>query len=170
MSVSLQVRWVKQLDAARLDPSWKARIEAKVLRFLLARYNGEEEATQLAPFPFYENQSVQGRTRLLLSPRDQHSRLKHIASIGEERQTDRLGTLERGLQSQAWVDLRRRRSYEEMQQREAPESLISSQWLRRDALQYGMTVLACMKRLRPEKKTSLNEFIDSSVGSFGEPP
>ncbi len=47
--MNLQHYWMKQLDAAELDLSWRSRLEAKVLRFLIGRYAGSDEETPVPP-------------------------------------------------------------------------------------------------------------------------
>ncbi|BCM91300.1 hypothetical protein IAD21_03166 [Abditibacteriota bacterium] len=85
MSLLLRERWLKQLEAAQTDPSWQGQVEARVLRFLLARYEGKGEDALLAPFPLYEGQSPYGRTHLPLTGRQIGERLRHIAKIDAER-------------------------------------------------------------------------------------
>ncbi|RYX82530.1 hypothetical protein EON83_19060 [bacterium] len=85
MSHTLQVRWQKQLETAQSDPSWQAQIEVRVLRFLLARYEGKGEEMPLAPFPFYRGQSPYGRAHLPLSQQQMGERLRHIAEVERQR-------------------------------------------------------------------------------------
>lgn len=87
MSRSLRIQWQKQLEAASVDPSLKAQAEVRVLRFLLSRYRGQQDAAPLTSFPLYEGQPVRGRARMLLSRREQHQRLEEIAEV--RRETDR---------------------------------------------------------------------------------
>lgn len=85
MILSLRARWLERLGAAQSDSSWQSQVEARVLRFLLARYQGEETIAPLAPFPLQEGESPSGRAHLPLTARQIGERLKHIAKINAER-------------------------------------------------------------------------------------
>ncbi|BCM91301.1 hypothetical protein IAD21_03167 [Abditibacteriota bacterium] len=118
MSLSLRERWLKQLEAAQDNSSWRAQIDVRILRFLLARYGGASEAAQLADFPLYEGEMVHGRAKALLSPREQEARLNHIARTNLERRQDAYDYLvsndffERG----AWHAMRQRQKREAFEQ------------------------------------------------------
>lgn len=85
MSLSLRTRWLERLEKVQNDSSWQAQAEARVLRFVLARYQGEGSIAPLSPFPLQEGQSPYGRTHLPLSQRQMAERLKHIAKIDVQR-------------------------------------------------------------------------------------
>lgn len=85
MSFSLRTLWVERLKKAQTESSWQAQTEARVLRFLLARYQGGAAATPLAPFPLQEGESPRGRTHLPLTGRQIGEILQHIAKINAKR-------------------------------------------------------------------------------------
>lgn len=116
MNLPLRVRWQKQLDAAQTSSSWGARVEARVLRFLLARYAGSSEEAPLPKFPLYEGEAAPGRARMLLSPRDQNKRLSHIEQGNLERIETPDWVSNESLEHTAWQEVRERRRQEAVRQ------------------------------------------------------
>ena len=88
MSVARRTQWTQQLEAAEFDPSWKAEVEKRVLRFLLSRYGGSREAQELGEFPFFEAPSPVGRARVSPTHYQLKWRLEHIARVVRECQMD----------------------------------------------------------------------------------
>jgi len=75
----LRGNWQRRLDAAQLDPAWSAQIEARVLRFLLSRYEGASQESPVPIQPFYRGEEPHGRAKVPLSPRAQRGRLEDVA-------------------------------------------------------------------------------------------
>ncbi len=84
MDPVLRVEWQNRLDTARLNPSWRSRLEAKVLCFLLQRYPGSGEETPVPERAFYRGESPLGRTKMALSQEQQRERLAHLAAARRE--------------------------------------------------------------------------------------
>lgn len=86
--MNLRDGWARRLEAAQravaapdADFGWRAELEARVLRFLLARYGAAPQAPPLGPLAVFEGTALYGRSRALLSQAQQRARLHHIAQV-----------------------------------------------------------------------------------------
>ncbi len=111
MSLSLHDQWIQRLAVAQAASSWQSRIEARVLRFLLARYAGSDEATPLTKISVYEGELPYGRAHVPLSARQLKGRLTHIAHIADERPVETLSTFEVAWEKRNYEAAKRRRRY-----------------------------------------------------------
>lgn len=123
MKANLRDEWTARLEAARREPSWRARLEEKVLTFLLRR---TEETVLPAPVPdrpFFRGQTPHGRARAMLSPQQRRERLQHIAQVAWETPPDTLWaavfkvSLESGAQRYSLSHRTRRQARREREER-----------------------------------------------------
>jgi hypothetical protein len=84
MNSILRVEWEDRLESAELNPSWRSRLEAKVLRFLLRRYAGLTEEAPIPVRQFYRGETPHGRAKMALSTEQQRERLGHLAAVRRE--------------------------------------------------------------------------------------
>ena len=141
MNLPLRNRWLERLDAAQTNSSWGARIETRVLRFLLARYAGSSQEAPLSDFPLYEGEQAPGRARALLSERESKKHLIRIEQNNLEREEIFEPIGKESVDWIVWTDLRNRRRREAFQhfgQTPPPPRwlLYGPAWLRFDVGQF----------------------------------
>ena len=138
MNLPLRTRWLEKLDAAQTNASWGARVETRVLRFLLSRYAASSEEAPLSDFPLYEGEQAPGRKRSLLSERESHKHLIRIEQNNLEREEIFEPIGRESVNLAAWSDLRERRRQEAFQQfgQTPPPISYDPAWLRFDVGQF----------------------------------
>ena len=110
MNSPLRESWTKRLDAASLDSSWSARIEEKVLRFLLQRYAGSGEEAPVPRPPLYEGESPEGEAKAPHTPVSRSRTLRRIAQGNFEAHNEPVDSLlgDRLVSEAAYRDLKSR--------------------------------------------------------------
>ncbi|MBW3637578.1 MAG: hypothetical protein KY445_14110 [Armatimonadetes bacterium] len=109
----LPLEWQRRLELAQSNPSWRAQLEARVLRFLLRRYVEVSEMTPVPDRPLWRGPLPHGRAKMVLSPEQQRQRLQHLAAEGSEAQAEPITVSGRKIEEAAWSELERRRKQQE---------------------------------------------------------
>lgn len=128
MKMNLRDGWATRLEAAQsavaasdADFSWRAQLEARVMRFLLARYSAAPQAPPLGPLAVFEGAALYGQSRALLSQAQQRARLHHIAQVRLECPLVETSALNLRLEAfayeQSQLKARRRQRYEARRER-----------------------------------------------------
>lgn len=111
MSLSLRVMWTNRLQTASASSSFSARVEAKVLRFLLSNYAGSTEEAPLPDCPLYEGDLPYGRSRVPLTSLQQRRRLNEIARIKSESRVEPVSASDVWLQEERFWEIVRRQRF-----------------------------------------------------------
>lgn len=109
----LPLEWQRRLDLAQRSSSWRAQLEARVLRFLLRRYGEPSAMTPVPDRPLWRGPLPHGRAKMVLPPEQQRQRLQHLAVVGSEAQVEPITASGRKIEEAAWREMERRRKQQE---------------------------------------------------------